>query len=67
MDLDESQVAPIRARVGVLTGGNLDGARQVLVAWKPDAMDLHMLNAGGLIYLSFIGGLPPHCVFTEKP
>jgi hypothetical protein len=64
VDLDDSQVAPIRARVGRIHGGPLDGAEQVLVAWKPDAEDLARLQAGEPLYVSFLGGLPPHMVFT---
>ena len=64
-DLDESQIKSIRCRVGQLNGGPLDGAKQFVVAWQPDAEDLARLQNGGPMYISFLGGMPPHSVVTE--
>ncbi len=59
-DLDGAQVATVRAYRGVVTGGSLDGVPIVVTAWKPDANELALLQVGHPIYISFIGGLPPH-------
>jgi hypothetical protein len=59
-DLDESQCYTISGYLGKRIGGNLDGADFVVVAWKPSPEDLDRLNAGHPIYLSCLGGLPPH-------
>lgn len=64
-DLDESQCGVINAFVGRVEGGNVDGARQVVVAWKPTAEELAELNAGGAVYLSMLGGLLPHFLCTS--
>ena len=63
--MDESQVAPIPAFVGVIAGGNLDGALLTVVAWKPTEEELKELNAGGSAFLSTINGLPPHYITTS--
>lgn len=59
-DLTESQVAAIPAYTGQIEGGSLDGVPIVVTAWKPDERELALLNAGHPIFLSFLGGLPPH-------
>lgn len=64
-DLDASQVATIRAYLGTIEGGNLDGENVVVTAWKPTPEELAALNSGGLVYLSFVGGLPPHYACTD--
>ncbi len=66
-DMDESQCQSIRAFCGCIGGGNLDGATAFIVAWKPNAEDLARLNAGGLIFLQTIEGLPPHTIATQFP
>jgi len=63
----ESQVAPIPASRYQVVGGPCDGVEMVVVAWLPDAEDLARLNAGGPVYLSCIGGLPPHHLTTVPP
>lgn len=63
--MDESQVREIFAHKGTVSGGNLDGADFVVVAWRPSLNDMqHMMN-GGLVYLTTIGGLPPHFISTD--
>ena len=65
-DLDHSQVAPITAFAGeVPSGHNLDGAGFVVVAWKPTSEEIESLRQGGLIYISMLGGIPPHFVTTD--
>ena len=58
--LAESQVMPIPAYTGKIAGGSMDGSSVVVVAWQPTAEELALLNAGQPLFLSFIGGLPPH-------
>lgn len=59
-DLDKSQVEPIQAFKGQVPTGPLEGADFVAVAWQPSPEELEILKAGGPIYLSCLGGLPPH-------
>lgn len=66
-DLDPSQCQSIPAFLGTIGAGNLDGAKTVIVAWKPLPEELAQLNAGGLVYLGCIGGLPPHYLCTKFP
>lgn len=61
----ESQVMTIPAFIGQVASGSVDGATLVVVAWKPTSEELEQLNAGGAIYLSCIGGLPPHFLTTD--
>jgi hypothetical protein len=63
-DLDESQCFTIPAHQRIIVGGNLDGARQVIVAWKPTELDLERLNKGEPIFISMLGGLAPHFLTT---
>lgn len=58
--LAESQVMTIKAYVGTITTGSLDGSVVVVTAWLPTPEELAMLNQGQPLYLSFLGGLPPH-------
>ena len=59
-DLSESQCLTIKAYVGVITGGSLDGCQVVVTAWLPTPAELEALNRGNPLFLSFIGSLPPH-------
>lgn len=59
-DLAESQCMTIQGYVGTIQGGSLDGSTVVVVAWKPTAEEIARINQGQPIYLSFIGGIPPH-------
>lgn len=64
-DLDESQCMTIHAYVGETQGGTVDGANMVVTAWKPSEHELEMLNAGAPVYLTVLGGLPPHMITTS--
>lgn len=65
-DLDERQCGSIPAYVGeVQPGSSLDGASIVVVAWRPNAAELAVLNAGGNVFLSCIGGLVPHLLSVD--
>jgi hypothetical protein len=58
--LAESQCRTIHAFVGKVVGGSVDGADVVVTAWRPSPEELAVLNAGKPLFLSFLGGLPPH-------
>lgn len=66
-DLDETQCRSIPAFCGEVKEGNIDGAIVVVVAWKPSEDDLFNLNNGQPVFLSCIGGLPPHFLTTVFP
>ncbi len=59
-DLDESQCMTIDAFNGQVQGGSLDGVRVIVVAWKPTEAEIEQIKSGDPIYISFVGGLPPH-------
>lgn len=61
----ESQVATIRAFLGPLMNGSMDGAQMVIVAWEPAPHELSMLNDGHPIFLTMLGGLAPHMLTTD--
>ena len=64
-DLDVSQCQSIDAFSGTILGGNLDGSKAVVVAWKPTDDEIEQMRTGGLIYLTMIGGLSPHSLSTN--
>ncbi len=59
-DLEESQCQPVKAYRGQVQGGSVDGCQIVVTAWLPTKAELEELNQGKSLFLSFIGGLPPH-------
>lgn len=59
-DLAESQCRTIHAYAGKVVGGSVDGADVVVTAWHLTPEELAALNAGKPLFLSFLGGLPPH-------
>lgn len=63
--MEESQVFAVPAHLRQVSGGSCDGSLQVIVAWKPSDLDLERLQKGSLIYLSVLGGLPPHFLSTS--
>ncbi len=63
-ELTENQCGTIDGYVGFVQGGSLDGSQQT-VAWIPDSEDLKRLKAGKPVFLSVIGGLPPHFLTTS--
>ncbi len=58
--MSESQVSTIKAWHGKIEQGSLDGETLTVVCWQPDAGERQMLAQGYPIFLSFVGGLPPH-------
>jgi hypothetical protein len=63
--LEESQCSAVRAYTGTLQGGSCDGVPITITAWHPNPQELAAIAAGAPIFLTFIGGLPPHCVTTS--
>ena len=64
-DLEESQCKTIHAHIGQVERGSCEGATLVVTAWKPDERELAALNAGQPVFLSCLGGLPPHFITTN--
>jgi hypothetical protein len=64
-DMDASQVFTIKAFRGKVNAGNLDGADFVVTAWKPTEEELKQLNEGNAVFLTCLGGLPPHFLTTS--
>lgn len=64
-DADESQVQTIHAYRGVIERGSMEGACIVVVAWKPTPQEIERIAAGAPIFLSCLGGLPPHFLSTD--
>lgn len=63
--MSEEQVKTIPGYIGELQGGNLDGGCVIVVAWKPTPDELIDLAQGKPVFLSCIGGLPPHFLSTS--
>lgn len=63
----ESQVRTIRGFRGQVTENSLDGVEVSVVAWKPSEPEIVQMIAGSPIYLTVIGGLPPHSLSTKFP
>lgn len=38
----------------------MDGAGVNVVAWKPTPEELELIKVGKPIFLTFVGGIPPH-------
>lgn len=64
-DLAETQCGTVLAYRGQVERGSVEDAPLVVVAWKPDALDLQRIIAGQPVFLSVIGGLPPHFLTTD--
>lgn len=61
----ESQVRQISAYVGRSVGGSCDGAPITVVAWRPSVNELEAIQQGQPIFMTVIGGLPPHALSTN--
>ena len=44
----------------------VNGHLEVVSVWQPSQEELNILNAGGMICLSVIGGQPPVSIWAEK-
>jgi hypothetical protein len=63
--LGESQCASIPSFQGVAKGGSCDGATVTVVAWKPSPAELAELAKGSSVFITFMGGVPPHFLTTS--
>lgn len=63
--LADSQCNTIHAFSGKVQRGSVEGSQLVVVAWKPSEEEICAMLAGSPIYLSCIGGLPPHFLTTS--
>lgn len=59
-DLKESQCATVAGFQGKVTGGSIDGSPISVVAWAPTERELELIKEGKPIFLTFVGGIPPH-------
>lgn len=63
--LDEKQVHTCHAFLGQVNGGSMDGTQMVVVAWKPSREEALKIRSGKPIFLTVMGGLPPHMLTTS--
>lgn len=66
-DLEESQCFRIPAYRGEVRNpkSSVDGALICVVAWMPTNEEIEALKSGVPVYLSCLGGLPPHFLTTN--
>lgn len=63
--LAESQVRTVRAYCGPIDRGSLEGEKLVVVAWRPSEAELEAIINGAPIFMTAVGGLPPHFLSTD--
>lgn len=63
--LTEHQVRSIPAHVRTVDRGSVEGSILVVVAHQPTDEDIARIVAGEPIFLSCMGGLPPHFLTTS--
>ena len=61
----EGQVKPVRAYHGTVRTGSCEGAPCVVVAYQPDAYERQIIADGGSVFMTVLGGLPPHMLTTS--
>jgi len=61
----EGSCQEIAAYQGQCSGGIFDGGMICVTAWTPSEEDLMMLKMGGAVFLTTMGGLPPHRLTTS--
>lgn len=59
-DLEESQCATVAGYQGKVTGGSIDGSPISVVAWTPTPREVELIKEGKPIFITFVGGIPPH-------
>ena len=59
-ELSEQQVVPVRGYVHQVAGGSMDGACLCVTCWQPTQAEIESIMEGKPIFLSFLGGVPPH-------
>lgn len=65
VDFAESQVKTVPSYVAMIQGGSCDGEFMTVVAWRPSPEEIKDIMGGKLIYLTAMGGLPPHFLSTD--
>ena len=63
--LTEGQCVPIKVFAGCAEGGSCDGIPIVVAAWKPSEEEIDDILDGRPVFITFVGGLPPHTVTTR--
>lgn len=64
-DLTDEQCGTVHAYRGTVERGSVEGTPHVIVAWKPDKLDLEAINRGEPIFIAMLGGLAPHMLTTS--
>lgn len=65
LGMTEEQVKTVHCWEGYAGRGSCDGSKMVVTAWKPRPDELAALNAGEPVFLTVLGGLPPHFITTN--
>ena len=60
----EGSCMEIAAWSGQIMNGMWDGTQAFVTCWEPTPEELEDLNNGGKVYLSVMGGMPPHNLST---
>lgn len=63
--MSETQVGRLPAYVGVVERGSCKGSPLVVVAWTPTVEEYKDILEGKPIFLTVLGGLPPHMLTTS--
>lgn len=63
--MHENQVATIHAYSTEAAQGSCDGTPMVVTAWKPTAQEMADIASGTVVFLTCLGGLPPHFLTTR--
>lgn len=63
--MTEDQVRTVHCWQGYAGRGSCDGSLMVVTAWQPRPEELAALNAGSPVFLTVLGGLPPHFITTN--
>lgn len=61
----ESQVMPLRIFMGEVERGAVEGAKICVSCWRPTVEELAALVSGAPLFISFLGGMPPHYPATN--
>ncbi len=61
----ETQIASVEAFTGQVQSGSVDGSSVTVVAWQPNPEEVIALVYGAPIFITFMGGLPPHMLTTN--
>lgn len=64
-EFEESQIRTIPAHIGTIEQGSVEGTIFVVVAYQPSQQEKEDIMTGKPIFLSVMGGLPPHFLSTD--